>query len=206
MSLTDTQINELAKKMQFKLADCCFKDELEVPLKYNEAYIINLENSHDEEGRPNDGTHWCYLQCNKYPNGTTESIYMDPYGAPPPECVKKAVKYTTGKQGLPYTTSDIQSLMNNACGFYCLALGHWLNASQYRTKDLHEDVHNFIDMFDDLSKSVDFKKNEFILKHFFRSADPSLRKEIDIEKISKEDEKGGIDMMKIPMDIKMMDK
>jgi hypothetical protein len=94
--------------------------------------------------------------------------------------------------------------MNNACGFYCLALGHWLNASQFRTKDLHEDVHNFMDMFEDLNTSVDFKKNEYILKHFFRSVDPALRKTIDIEKITKEDEKGGVDMMKLPMDIKIM--
>lgn len=206
MSLSDVEIKELASKMQFKLADCCFKDELEAPLKYNEAYIINLEDSHDADGRPNDGTHWCFLQCNKYPNDKIECIYMDPYGAPPPEHVKLVVKQTTGKNGLPHTESDIQSLMNNACGFYCLALGHWVNASQYRTKDLYDDVETFIDMFDDLSKSVDFKKNEYILKHFFRSADPSLRKTIDIEKITKEDNKGGIDMMAIPMDIKMMDK
>ena len=87
---------------------------------------------------------------------------MDPYGAPPPESVKEAVKYTTKQQGLPHTTADIQSLMNNACGFYCLALGHFINASQHRTKDLYEDVNNFMDMFEDLNTSVDFKKNEFI--------------------------------------------
>jgi len=204
MSLTDVQIRNLAQKMQFKLADCCFKDELETPLHYNESYIINLEDSVDKDGQPNDGTHWCFLQCIKYPNGKTESIYMDPYGAPPPESVKEAVKITTGKQGLPHTTADIQSLMNNACGFYCLALGHWLNASQLRTGDLYEDVGTFIEMFDDLSTQVDFKKNEYILKQFFRSADPSIRKEIDVDKISNEDEKGGIDMFKLPVDIKMM--
>jgi hypothetical protein len=55
---------------------------------------------------------------------------------------------------------------------------------------------------------VDFKKNEFILKHFFRSADPKLRTEIDvikpIDSITKESEKGGIDMFKLPVDIKVM--
>jgi len=204
MSLTDVQIRNLAKKMQFKLADCCFKDELETPLHYNEAYIINLEDSVDKDGHPNDGTHWCFLQCNKYPTGKIESIYMDPYGAPPPESVKEAVKRTTKQQGLPHTTADIQSLMNNACGFYCLAVGHYINASQYRTGDLFEDVNNFMDLFEDLNTSVDFKKNEFILKHFFRSADPELRKDIDIEKISNEDEKGGIDMFKLPVEVKQL--
>jgi len=57
-------------------------------------------------------------------------------------------------------------------------------------------------MFDDLNKSVDFKKNEYILKHFFSSEDPSLRKEIDV--ITEEDTPGGVDMMKIPVETKMM--
>jgi hypothetical protein len=61
-------------------------------------------------------------------------------------------------------------------------------------------------MFDDLNKSVDFKKNEYILKHFFRSADPALRKEIDVIKpvdsITSEDTKGGIDGFRVPVDIK----
>jgi len=96
--------------------------------------------------------------------------------------------------------------MNNACGFYCLAMGHFINASQYRRGDLYHDVHTFIEMFDDLNKSVDFKKNEYILKHFFRSSEPSLRKEIDvikpIDSISSEDTKGGIDGFRVPCDVK----
>lgn len=206
MSLTDTQIIDLARKMSVPLAEVCFKDELESPLEFNKCYIINIEDSIDEDGHPNDGTHWVYLQCNKYPNGKVESIYFDPYGKPPPENVKKVVKDTTKKQGLPFTEVDIQSLMNNACGFYCLALGHFVNASQYRRGDLYHDVNSFLEMFDDLNKSVDFKKNEYILKHFFRSADPALRKEIDVIKsvdsITSEDTKGGVDGFKIPVDIK----
>jgi hypothetical protein len=61
-----------------------------------------------------------------------------------------------------------------------------------------------MDMFDDLNKSCDFKKNEYILKYFFRAEDPSLRKEVDV--ITSADEKGGIDMMKIPVDVKVLDK
>jgi len=206
MSLTDIQIVDLSRRMKIPLASVKFKDELKAPLQFNKSYIINLENSIDENGEPNDGTHWTFLQINKYPNNKIESIYFDPYGAPPSENIKKVVEQTTGKKGLPHTDKDIQSLMNNACGYYCLALGHFINASQYRSKDLYDDVSNFLDMFEDLNTSVDFKKNEFILKHFFRSEDPKLRKDIDviapIENISKQDEKGGIDMMKLPVDIK----
>ena len=210
MSLTDTQIYELARKMNIPLALVCFKDELPEKLELNKAYIINLEDSVDSEGNPNGGTHWTYLQNNKYPNDKIESIYFDPYGKPPPENVKRVVKQTTKKQGLPYTEKDIQSLMNNACGYYCLALGHFINASQFRSNSLYDDVATFMDLFDDLNHSIDFKKNEYILKHFFRSTDPKLRKEIDvispIENITNEDEKGGIDAFKMPVDIKMIKK
>jgi hypothetical protein len=194
--------------MNIPLAEIVFKDELHAPLEYNKAYFINLEDSHDEDGKENDGTHWTYLQLVKYPNGNIEKIFFDPYGAPPSENIKKAVKETTKTAGLPHTEKDIQSLMNNACGFYCLAIGHFINSSKYRSGRLYDDVNDFMDMFDDLNKSCDFKKNEYILKHFFRSEDPTLRKEIDV--ITTEDEKGGIDafnnpnMVKIPVDVKMM--
>lgn len=208
MSLTDTQVIELARKMSIPLAQVCFKDELPSKLEFNKSYIINLQDSVDEEGHENGGTHWTFLQCNKYPTGKTESIFFDSYGAPPSENIKKVVKKTTGHEALPYSDKDIQSLMNNACGFYCLALGHFINSSKYRSGDLYNDVSAFLSLFEDLNTSVDFKKNEFVLKHFFRSENPELRREIDVikptESISSEDEKGGIDMFKIPVDFKMV--
>ena len=77
---------------------------------------------------------------------------------------------------------DVQSLMNNACmcGYYCVAFLHYINAWQHRTKDLYADVDIFLHYFDDLNKSIDWKKNEYILKMFFQSSDPALRKEIDV--------------------------
>ena len=38
----------------------------------------------------------------------------------------------------------------------------------------------FLHYFDDLNKSIDWKKNEYILKMLFQSSDPALRKEIDV--------------------------
>ena len=92
MSLTDTQLKYLAQKMGFDLADVCFKDELPHKIKTNTAYIINLENEFDEDGEPNQGTHWCCFQVNKYPSGKIEPIYFDPYGMPPPEIVRETVE------------------------------------------------------------------------------------------------------------------
>ena len=207
--LSDDQLKELAGKMHIPLEAICFKDELPRTLKYNRSYIINLDNSVDEEGNDNEGTHWTCLQVNKYPDGKLEPMFFDPYGAPPSESIKKWVQSNTGKY-LPFNTKDIQSLMNNACGWFCCAYLHFINAYPNRRMDLYQDTEDFLELFDDLNKSVDWKKNEYILKHFFQSSDPALRKEIDVisptTHITSEDEKGGKDLMRIPVDIKMVEK
>jgi hypothetical protein len=206
MSLTDIQIKDLAKKMNVPLGGVYFKDEIP-KVQFNKSYFINMEDCEDEKGQLNPGTHWVFLQVNKYPNDEIKPIYFDAYGQPPPENVKKAVAKITTKY-LPYTKKDIQSLMNNACGFYCLALAHFINSSKFRCGHLYDDVADFLDFFDDLNTEVDFKKNEFILKQFFRSSEEILRTPIDVIKpissISSESEKGGIDMMKIPVSIKQL--
>jgi len=207
--LTDQQIHDLSDRMKIPLAGVYFKDELPLKIEVNKGYIINLQDSKTDDGQENDGTHWTYLQVNKSPNGTIEPIFFDPYGVEPSEVIKKRVKHSFNKY-LPYTKKDIQSLMNNACGFYCLALGHFINSSKHRTGHLYYDIDNFLEMFDDLNTSIDWKKNEYILKHFFRSEDPALRTAIDVikplESISSEDEKGGKDMTKIEVGVKYMDK
>ena len=202
MSLSDSQIKELCLRMKIPFGDCCFKDELPEELEFNKGYFINLEDSVDQDGKPAYGTHWTFVECVKYPSGETCAIYFDPYGVSPPENVKRVVKNTIKKEGLPYTKKDIQSLMNNACGYYCLAFAHFINSSKFRTCRLYDDVENFIELFEDLNTSTDFKKNEYILKMFFRSEDPALRKEIDI--ISSEDVPGEIDGFKIPIDVKYL--
>lgn len=205
--LTDLQVSDLAKRMSVPLAGCFFKDELP-KLDMNKVYIINLQDSETDDGDQNSGTHWTMAYIRETPKGQKHPIYFDPYGCPPPENVKNLIEKQCNLK-CPYTTKDIQSLMNNACGFYCLAMAHFICASKYRSNDLYSDVDNFIDMFDDLNHSIDWKKNEYILKMFFQSEDPSKRKEIDVlsqdhsfyDKILDEDEKGNPDLMKLPVGI-----
>jgi hypothetical protein len=207
--LTDVQIEDLASRLGVPFGGCFFKDELPKRIEPNKSYFINIQDSEDDDGNRNEGTHWTFLQVNKTPKGQVEPIYFDPYGQPPPESVKKAVKDTFQKY-LPYTKKDVQSLMNNACGFYCLAMAHYINKCPLRTCNFHNDVEEFLDIFDDLNTSVDWKKNEYLLKMFFQSEDPNKRKNIDVhsqthddyERILAEDEKGGRDLMRIPVDIK----
>jgi hypothetical protein len=55
--LTDTQLEQLSRKMNFPLVGVFFKDELPKKMQYNKGYIINLDDSIDENGEENDGTH-----------------------------------------------------------------------------------------------------------------------------------------------------
>jgi len=191
MSLSDTEIFDLAKRMEIPLVFCGFKDELlEHKLKYNCGYIINMEDEFDEDGERNSGSHYTCFQVNKYPNGRTQGLYFDSFGMPPPKVVEE---FVGGK--LPYATKDIQSLMNSACGWYCLAFLHFINSSESRSGDLYTDAGQFTDLFDDLNISKDHLKNEFILKHFFRAKDENKRTPVEIniqradpESIWKEDD------------------
>ena len=207
--LTDEQIIQLSKRMEIPLAGVYFKDEIPKTIEFNKSYIINLQDSTDDDGNDNSGTHWTFFQCNKYANsGKIDCIFFDPYGAPPSENIKTILKKNCNISYIPHTNKDIQSLMNNACGFYCLALAHFINSSLHRSKDLYTDVNQFMDLFDDLNTSIDWKKNEYILKMFFQAKDPKLRKEIDVIKptssILGEDTKGGFDGYKQAVDIKMV--
>lgn len=175
--LTNRQIEELCGKMDVPLESCCYKSTLkDMKLKYNRSYIINLENELDKDGKRNDGSHWVCFQVDKYKNGKIEGCYMDSYGVAPP---KEINDFVGGE--IPYNKKDIQSLMNDACGWFCVAYLHFINAFPQRSGDLYDDTEGFLSLFDDLNTSCDFKKNEYILKHFFVASDPSLRKPISVE-------------------------
>jgi len=176
--LTDVQLIDLAQKMSIPLESVSFKDELP-KLKYNRSYIINLEDELDNEGLPNQGSHWTCFEIVKDKDGKVMPIYFDSFGVGPPLAVSEAVEKFCGKK-LPFCEKDIQSIMASCCGFYCLAFLHWINASQFRSGHLYADVASFLGMYDDLSVVVSHLKNEYILKHFFRSDDAAKRIPIEL--------------------------
>ena len=182
MSLTNTEIISLAKRMDIPLEPPVFKSQLaEMKLKYNRFYIINLEDEWDYDGEgnklgKNDGTHYVAFQVNRYKNGKVEGVYLDPYGVAPPTDIEEFVGFK-----IPYSKKQIQGSLNNACGWYALAFGHYINSYEGRSKDLHTDAMNFTEHFEDLTESNHHLKNEWVLKHFFRSSDPTKRKPIEVE-------------------------
>ena len=178
-ALSNNQLFSLAKKMNIPLVFADFKDQLKSEkLQHNKFYIINMEDELDENGKENTGSHWCCFQSNKYPNGKVENIYLDSMGIPAPLEVQRFL----GEKEVPYNKKNIQSILGDICGYYCLGFGHFINSFEGRTGDLYTDTNHFLDLFDDLDKSMDFEKNEYILKHFFRSSNPKERIPISVEK------------------------
>jgi hypothetical protein len=206
--LTNTDLEKLAGRMDIPLAYVGFKDELPRTIKPNKYYIINLEDAEMESGKQNTGSHWTGFQVNETGNGRKEAMYFDSFGSPPPKVVERAIKHSFGDDiKVNYPKKDIQSLVNQACGWYQLAFAHFINGP-HSTKNLGHDTLNFLDFFEDLNKSTDFKKNEFVLKHFFLAKDPEMRKkqmkEINVmpdpETIDTEASMGG-NGMKIPINV-----
>lgn len=177
--LTDIQMKDLASRMGVPLEFIGFKSDIPLKLKANRSYIINLEDALSKDGAVNKGSHWTCFQVREYPNKVKEAIYFDSYGVGPPQVVCKRIEKNFGC-GVYHTEKDIQSLMSEVCGYYCLAFLHFINESPYASKHLIQDADTFMDMFDDLEKNVDFKKNEYVLKHFFMSKDPAMRKSVDV--------------------------
>ena len=118
MSLTNVEIETLAKKMRIPLEFVGYKDELLcLKPKMNKAYIINLEDEFDEDGRRNDGSHWVSLLTKQDAKGNPHYFYFDSYGCQAP----KAVQEFVGMTQIPYNTKDIQGLLSSVCGYFCLA-------------------------------------------------------------------------------------
>ena len=173
MSLTNLQLIDLSKRMGFPLAGVFYKSELkDQPLKYNTSYVVNLEDEYDEQGRPNNGSHYVCCYVKKCPNGNIQPIAFDSYGVAP---CKEIVDFIGLGHTPPYSTKDIQSVMNSACGWFCCAFLYFITAFPQRTNSLYDDCEHFTDLFDDLNKSSNWKKNEYMLKHFFRDSRKEVR-------------------------------
>jgi len=168
--LNNVQVEDLAKRMGVRLEAVCFKSELkDMKLKHNVGYIINLENEFDEDGERNEGSHYTCFLYNKYPNERCrdEYVYFDSYGVPPPQEVLEFCG--VNEKEMPYNTIDVQSLMADCCGWFCLAFLYYINVFQGRTMDLYTDCEHFTSLFHDLNKTTNWKENEAVLKMFFRN-------------------------------------
>jgi hypothetical protein len=159
--LSNYDIQELVVKMNIpNFRGCYYKDALK-KIQPNSSYIINLNSELDENGNVNKGSHWVALIT----DDMKKAIYFDSYGESAPNEIRNLLKSSQYKLG--HTSKNIQSLMSNLCGFFCLAFIYFLTVSKFRTKNIINDASVFLDLYEDLDKVNDVYKNEFILSLFF---------------------------------------
>jgi hypothetical protein len=159
--LSNIDIDELIIKLEIpNFKGCYYRDKL-FKIEPNSSYIINLNSELDENNEINKGSHWVALIT----DDNKKSIYFDSYGVSAPTEIKNLVKSSQYKLG--HSSKNIQSLMSNLCGFFCLAFIYFLTVSKFRTKNIENDASIYLDLFEDLDKVTDVYKNEFILSLFF---------------------------------------
>ena len=159
--LSNHDISSLVEKLGIcNFKGCFYKDKLK-KIQPNSSYIINLNSELDENNNRNGGSHWTCLVT----DDMKRSIYFDSYGENAPNEIRNLLKSNQYKIG--HTSKNIQSLMSNLCGFFCLAFIYFLSISKYRTGNIINDASIFLDLFEDLDKIDDVYKNEFILSLFF---------------------------------------
>ena len=159
--LSNHDIDELVTKMGItNFKGCFYKDKL-TKIQPNSSYIINLNSELNEKGDKNTGSHWCCLVT----NDMKQCIYFDSYGEKEPNELRNLLK--CNQYSIGHTSKNIQSLMSNLCGFFCLSFIYFLTVSKYRTKNIINDASIYLDLFEDLDKVDDVYKNEFVLSLFF---------------------------------------
>ena len=166
--LSNHDIDELVTKMGISnFRGCFYKDKLK-SVQPNSSYIINLNSELDKKGNRNTGSHWCCLVT----DDMKQCIYFDSYGEREPVEIRNLLKCK--QYSIAHTSKNIQSLMSNLCGFFCLSFIYFLTVSQIRTKNIIHDASIYLDLFEDLDKVDDVYKNEFVLSLFF--ADKECKK------------------------------
>jgi hypothetical protein len=161
--LFNHDISSLVEKMGISnFKGCFYKDKL-TKIQPNSSYIINLNSELDEHGNRNSGSHWVALLT----NDMKQCIYFDSYGEKEPNEIRNLLKCNQYEIG--HTSKNIQSLMSNLFGFFCLSFIFFLSISKFRTKNIINDASIFLDLFEDLDNVDGVYKNEFFLSLYFTS-------------------------------------
>jgi hypothetical protein len=159
--LSNHDIDELVQKLNIpNFKGCFYKDKLK-SVQPNSSYIINLNSELDKKGNRNSGSHWVALLT----NDMKQAIYFDSYGEKEPNEVRNLLK--SKQYSIAHTSKNVQSLMSNLCGFFCLSFIYFLTVSKIRTKNIINDASIYLELFEDLDKVNDVYKNEFVLSLFF---------------------------------------
>ena len=159
--LSNHDIDSLVVKLNIPNFKGCFYKNTLNKIEPNSSYIINLNSEYNEKNERNKGSHWVALVTDDMRRG----LYFDSYGEREPVEIKNLLKSNQYKLG--HTSKNIQSLMSNLCGFFCLAFIYFITVSKQRTKNIINDTAISLNLYEDLYLVNDVYKNEFILSLFF---------------------------------------
>jgi hypothetical protein len=159
--LSNYDIDELIIKMAIpNFKGCFYKDTLK-KIEPSSSYIINLNSEFNEKNEQNAGSHWVAL----FTDELKKAIYIDSHGEKEPNEIRNLLKCNQYK--IAHTTKNIQSLMSNLCGYFCLGFIFFLTVSKHRIKNIINDASIFLDLFEDLDITNDIYENEITLSLFF---------------------------------------
>lgn len=127
-------------------------------------YIINLDKLRGQ------GTHWVLCSMLRPDIG----IYIDPFGAPPPNIVVRWMK--RHRKTNIYSTVDIQDIKSDNCGYYCIYIAEQLcrgmgSQGQQSCENSHRLLLDILSDFD----PIDHKANERLITNWWKMRKLSLR-------------------------------
>jgi len=162
-------LERMAKRYKIPLTSVLSKDQLSRPdlirkLKNMSTFnlILNLQDSVNDNGEANLGTHWV---CLSKLNNTY--LYFDSYGFPPPIEVSN-LAHIDNIRNIIYTEKQIQKLNTEMCGQYCLMFLDYVQSGLRKGKkrDIKSIVNDFVNEFNNNPSDSD-KKLKVLMREYF---------------------------------------
>lgn len=136
MNLSNYQLETIANKNNITLQEIIYQDEIfNLSKVKNMNIILNLQNSKSS----GNGTHWVTLL-----KRDNNFFYFDSFGSQPPNIIKRYCKVNLG-----YNSYICQNLNTEVCGYYCIALIHYIDNHK---GDLYDIANEFINIFESNTK------------------------------------------------------
>lgn len=166
--LTNLEIADLAQRMRLPFVGCFNKNELPRHFETGKTYIINIQDSHDENNNALPGSHWTAFMLIDTPSKRVP-FYFDSFGLGPPAELDRLIRKQMGKKTkIAYSTKQIQHKdVSAACGWFSLAWAHFMSRGgdgRFFRHDLFERYADFVDLFD----AEQLQRNDDILRMFFQ--------------------------------------
>lgn len=131
--LSNSDLLAKAKELGLQTLKGVFSKDTLPTLHDNECAIVNIENSHDENGNPLPGTHWVAVGIRNH-----QSWYFDSFGLDIPPLIKKAVP-----KPIYHSSQEFQSPHSTLCGLFALAACVAAEQTDHIVKNLDDFTRQF---------------------------------------------------------------